>query len=110
MIDPVTRWFKLVQYNDKKSATTSIIIKKSWICRYPTPKIIACNRGNSFLGHSFKAYFIQNKYKVKPKCESTTRPQAKYVLERIYALIADLVCRFDFKIFTETRMTLEQVY
>ena len=40
MIDPVTGWFKIKQYDDKKSITVSNIIEQEWLARYPRPYLI----------------------------------------------------------------------
>ena len=40
MIDPVTGWFKIKQYDDKKSITVANIVKQEWLARYPRPYLI----------------------------------------------------------------------
>ena len=35
MIDPATRWFEIVEYDDKKSITISNLVEKYWLSRYP---------------------------------------------------------------------------
>ena len=59
--------------------------------------MITHNRGNEFLDHSFKKYWIKNKYRIKAKCDTTENPQAKSILERINQGIANLVQEFDFQ-------------
>ena len=39
-----TRWFEIVQYNDKYAATISNLVYQTWLCRYPLPMIITINR------------------------------------------------------------------
>ena len=46
MIDPETGWFEIVRYNDKQAATIANLVGKTWLCRYPRPKIITYDRGN----------------------------------------------------------------
>ena len=39
-IDPVTGWFKIKQYDDKKSITVANIVEQEWLARYPRPYLI----------------------------------------------------------------------
>jgi hypothetical protein len=35
MIDPTTGWFKIKQYDDKKSITVANIVEHEWLTHYP---------------------------------------------------------------------------
>jgi hypothetical protein len=35
MIDPATGWFKIKQYDDKKSITVTNIVEQEWLTCYP---------------------------------------------------------------------------
>ena len=35
MIDPVTEWVEITQYNDKKTMTIVNLVKTLWLSRYP---------------------------------------------------------------------------
>ena len=59
MIDPVTGWFEIVQYNDKQVTTIANLVEQAWPCRYLRPTIIMYGPGNEFLGHMFKNDLIQ---------------------------------------------------
>ena len=37
MIDPATGWFKIHEYDDKRSITVANIAEQEWFCRYPWP-------------------------------------------------------------------------
>ena len=54
MIDPVTRWFEVTQYSDKKSMTIANLVETSWLVWYPWPVEITYEQGVKFLGHEFK--------------------------------------------------------
>ena len=54
MIDPVTRWFEIVQYNNKKSMMITKLVETMWLVRYIWPVEITYDRGGEFLGHGFK--------------------------------------------------------
>jgi hypothetical protein len=34
MIDPATGWFKIKQYNDKKSIKVANIVEQEWLAQY----------------------------------------------------------------------------
>ena len=35
MIDPVTRWFEVIQYSDKKAMMIMNLVETTWLVRYP---------------------------------------------------------------------------
>ena len=37
MIDPVTGWFEITQYNDKKAITAVNLVETKWLVQYPFP-------------------------------------------------------------------------
>ena len=37
MIDPVTGWFEVVQYEDKTAINIKDLVETTWISRYPRP-------------------------------------------------------------------------
>ena len=45
MIDPVTGWFEITQYNDKKAMTIENLVKTTWQVRYTWPVEITYDRG-----------------------------------------------------------------
>jgi len=53
MIDPVTRWFEIIQVpsNDKSSARISQLFNNAWLSRYPRPKYITYDNGIEFKAH-----------------------------------------------------------
>ena len=53
MIDPVTRWFEVTQYRDKKAMTIKNLVETTWLIRYPWPVEITYERRGEFLGHKF---------------------------------------------------------
>ena len=75
MIDPVTGWFEIVQYNDKQAATIENLVDQTWLCRYPRLKIIIYVRVNELLGRVFKNYLIEKECGIKAKFDNTENPQ-----------------------------------
>ena len=37
MIDPVTGWSEITQYNDKRDISIANLVETTWLYRYPTP-------------------------------------------------------------------------
>ena len=95
MIEVITRWFKIIQYNDKQAATIENIVEQSWLYRYPRPEIITYDWGGKFLGGALKKNLIKNDYIIKAKCETTENPQANSMMEQIHLVIEKCVRTFD---------------
>ena len=77
MIDPVTGWFEVTQYRDKKATTIENLVETTWLVRYPWPVDIMYDRVGEFLGHNFKNSLIENEYGIKNKPDSPWNPQEK---------------------------------
>ena len=60
MIDPVTGWFEVTQYSDKKAMTLADLVETMWLVRYPWPVEIMYDQRGEFLGHEFKNSLIEN--------------------------------------------------
>ena len=107
MIDPATGWFKIVELPnvdctyvrdnkeeiveviiDKSSACVSQLFNKSWLSRYPRSKNIIYDNGSEFKLH-FKS--LCDSYGLKRKPTTIKNPQANAILERIHAVIADMI-------------------
>ena len=37
MIDPITGWFKIYQYEDKRAISIVNLVETKWLSRYPRP-------------------------------------------------------------------------
>ena len=37
MIDPVTGWFKITQYGEKREISIAKLVETMWLTRYPRP-------------------------------------------------------------------------
>jgi hypothetical protein len=62
MIDPATGWFKIKQYDDKKSITVTNIVEQEWL----TPSLITLDCSSEFIGQDFHYMFV-NDYGIKRK-------------------------------------------
>ena len=92
MIDPVTRWFEVTKYSDKKDMTTVNLVETTWLVRYPWPVEITYDQRGEFLGHEFKKILIENEYGIKNKPTSPGNPQVDVTIERLHQLVGNLVC------------------
>ncbi len=117
MIDPATSWFKIVElptvthkttvlpagkgkkvtfdkntkvanYFDKSSAQISNLVYKTWFSRYPRCQYIIYDNGSEFKLH-FQS--LCNTYGIKRKPTSVKNPQAHAILERIYAVLGNML-------------------
>ena len=58
MIDPVTGWFKITKYNDKRSISIAKLVETMWLSRYPRLMEITYEKGSEFIGHEFRKPLI----------------------------------------------------
>ena len=59
MIDHVTGWFKITQYNDKNEITIAYLVETRCLTRYPWPTKITYDQGSEFIGHEFRKSLIE---------------------------------------------------
>jgi hypothetical protein len=118
MINPATSWFKIVElptvaqettappagkgkkvtsdkntkvaepYFDKSSAQISNLVHKTWFSRYPRCRYIIYNNGSKFKLH-FQS--LSNTYGIKRKPTSNKNPHANAILERIHAVLGNML-------------------
>ena len=60
MIYPVTGWFEVTQYRDKKTITIANLVETTWLVWYTWPVEITHDQEREFLGHKFKNSLIEN--------------------------------------------------
>ena len=46
MIDPVTGWFEITDYNNKRVIAIANLVKTAWLSRYPRPTEITHDQGS----------------------------------------------------------------
>jgi hypothetical protein len=120
MIDPATSWFKIVEllsvdkttfltlgkgkkvtcdnnYTkdavttfDKSSAQIRNLVYKTWFSRYPRCQYKIYDNGSKFKLH-FHALLCDS-YGTKRKPTSVKNPQANAILERIHAVLMNMLC------------------
>ena len=80
MIDPVTGWFKIMQYDIKRVISTAELIETTWLTRYPKPTEIMYDQGSEFVGHEFIKSLIEMKYGVAAKPSTLLNPTSNVIL------------------------------
>ena len=59
MMHPITVWFEITEYNDRKEMAIANLVETTWLVQYPWPTEITYYRGKEFLGHKFKSILIK---------------------------------------------------
>ena len=67
MIDPVTGWFEVTQYNYKREKSITNLVETTWLSRYPIPMEIMYYQGKEFIGHEFIKSLIEMEYGITTK-------------------------------------------
>jgi hypothetical protein len=70
MIDLATGWFKIKQYDDKKSITVANIVEQEWLTCYPRPSLVTLDHSSEFIGQDIHDMCI-NDYRIKREVIST---------------------------------------
>ena len=60
IIEPVTGWFVVTQYRDKKVIMLANLVETTWLVRYTWPVEITYDQGGEFLGNKLKDILIKN--------------------------------------------------
>jgi hypothetical protein len=66
MINLAKGWFKIKQYDDKKSITVANIVEQEWLTSYLQPSLITLDHGSEFIGQDFHDMCV-NDYRIKRK-------------------------------------------
>ena len=54
MIDPITGWFNIPQYDDKREISIAKLVETVWLARYPSPMEIMYDQVSEFISHEFR--------------------------------------------------------
>ena len=91
MIDPVTGWFEIMKYNDKRAISIANLVETTWLYRYPIPIEITYDQGSEFIDHEFRKYLIEMEYVIVFKTINLGNPMPNEILERIHQVLGNLV-------------------
>ena len=59
MIDPVTGWFEITQYDDKIAISIANLVETTWLTGYTIPMEITCEQRFKLTGHEFRKSLIE---------------------------------------------------
>ena len=74
MIDHVTGWFKITQYDDKHDISIANLVETKWLTRYHRPTEITYDQGSEFIGHEFRKSIIEEEYGIVAKTSTSGNP------------------------------------
>ena len=83
MIDTVTQWFEVTQYNDNIEISIANLVENTWMYRYPRPKEITYDQGSQFIVHELRKYLIETEYGITDKPSTSGNTTSNTILERI---------------------------
>ena len=95
MIYPVTGWFEITKYRDKKSTTIENLINTMWLVWYPWPVEITYDQGGYLIGHNFRNSLIEYEYDINTKTYYPSNPQLNVIIERINQVLGNLVLIYN---------------
>ena len=97
MIDPVTGWFEITRYDDKRAISIANLVETTWLTRYPRPMEITYDQGLEFIGHEFRKYLTETDYGITAKPSASANPTSNAILERIHQVLGNLVHTYNIK-------------
>ena len=95
MIDPVSGWFEVVRYNDKRAITIANLVENMWLSRYPRPIKITYDQGSEFIGHEFRKSLIETEYGINIKPSTSGNTISNAILKWIHQVLGNLVQTFN---------------
>lgn len=90
MIDPVSNLLEIARIHG--SPNSKMIMRtfdNTWLCRYPKPIKVVCDRGPEFLGHDFPQLLLEAGIKFRPI--SALNPQSNGIIERVHQSISQIL-------------------
>ena len=91
MIYPVTGWFEITQYNNKKAITMENLVETTWLSIYPRPMEITYDQGSEFIGRELLKYLLEMEYGITAKPSTSVNPTSNAILEWIQRVLGNLV-------------------
>ena len=95
MIDSLTGWFEISQYEDKRAISITNLVETTWLYRYPRPIEITYDQGNEFIGHEFRKSLIETEYGITAKPITLVNSMSNAVSESIHQVLGNLEGTFN---------------
>ena len=91
MIYPVTRWLKVIQYDNTRVIYIAKLFETMWLIRYLFPTKIVYYQVSQFISHAFRKYLIEEEYGIVVNPRTSGNPFPNSILENVHAVIGNLV-------------------
>ena len=97
MIDPVTGWSEITQYDDKRSISIANLVEITWLTRYPIPTDITYDQGSKLISNEFIDSLIEKYYGITAKTSTLVNPIYNSTLKYIFQVLVNIVLAFNMK-------------
>ena len=97
MIEPVTAWFKITQYENKCAISIGNLVETVWLDEYTIPMDIMYDQGSEFIRHDFRKYLIEMVYWILSQPSTLKNPTFNTILERIHQVMGKPVQKYIIK-------------
>ena len=91
MINPVTGWFEVTNYDKKCAINPAELLETTQLNRHPCTMVIMYDQGSEFIGHDFRKFLVEEEYGIKSKPSSSGNPTSNAILEIINLVLCNLV-------------------
>ena len=97
MIDPVTGWFEIMQYYDKRLISISKLVETKLLNRYPRPMKIIYDQGSKIISHELRKLLLETEQGITSKTITWVNTTYNEILEQIHQVIGNLVHTFNIR-------------
>jgi hypothetical protein len=94
IIDPPNVWFKIKQYNDKKSIMVANIVTQEWLAWYLWPSLLTLDHRSKFIYQDFHD-LCKNSCRIKIKKISTCNPQVNAIIKCAHQMLGNWIMSFQ---------------
>ena len=71
------------------------LVETMWLSRYPRPTEIMYDQGSEFIGHEFRKFLIEIKYRITAKRTTLGIPTSNVTLEQTQQVLVNLLRNFN---------------
>ena len=87
----------MIQYDEKRVISITNLVGTTCWTRYHIPKEITYGQGSEFIGHEFRTYLINDRYKITDKPSALGNTTTNAILEQIHQVLGNLVQTYNIK-------------
>ena len=87
IIDPVTGWFKITQYDDKIVIQIVNLVEAALLTRYHISIEITYDQGLEYIDHGFRKPIIEKEYGITAKPSTLRNPTSNAILDQIHQVL-----------------------